>query len=404
MERLLGILLAPLYLAVNGYILWRFLAWLAACAPALGRRPVRACLGLSYFLLCATPLAGFLLPAGPVQRAVKLAGNIWLGCLLYILLFLAAADLTALAVRRRKGRPATPQGKARARRLFAVWGGAVAAVIVAVSTYGAVHFGQIRTTYYTAQVPKACAAGDGLRVALASDLHLGASVGTRQLARMVRRVNEARPDVVVLAGDIFDNSYDDLDDPAGIRDLLASMESTYGVYACYGNHDVSERLLAGFTFGGAPPRVDPRMDALLAEAGVTVLQDESVLVDGAFYLVGRLDAKRPARGEAGRLPVARLTEGLDKTKPILLLDHQPRELAEDAAAGVDAALSGHVHDGQLFPVNLFVKLLWENPCGYRYKDGMHSFVTAGVGVWGPAMRVGTNAEVMVIDLRFTGAA
>ena len=85
MERLLGILLAPLYLAVNGYILWRFLAWLAACAPALGRRPVRACLGLSYFLLCATPLAGFLLPAGPVQRAVKLAGNIWLGCLLYIL-------------------------------------------------------------------------------------------------------------------------------------------------------------------------------------------------------------------------------------------------------------------------------------------------------------------------------
>ena len=203
MERLLGILLAPLYLAVNGYILWRFLAWLAACAPALGRRPVRACLGLSYFLLCATPLAGFLLPAGPVQRAVKLAGNIWLGCLLYILLFLAAADLTALAVRRRKGRPATAQGKARARRLFAAWGGAVAAVTVAVSTYGAVHFGQIRTTYYTAQVPKACAAGDGLRVALASDLHLGASVGTRQLARMVRRVNDARPDVVVLAAPLY---------------------------------------------------------------------------------------------------------------------------------------------------------------------------------------------------------
>lgn len=404
MDRLLGILLAPLYLAVNGYILRRFLAWLAACAPALGRRGARVGAGALYSLLCAAPLAGFLLPAGPLQRAVKLAGNIWLGCLVYILLFLAAADLIALAVRRRRGRPVPPRGTDRARRLFAAWGGVTAAVIVAVSAYGAVHFGQIDTTYYTAEVPKACAAGGELRVALASDLHLGASVGTRQLARMVQRMNDAHPDLVVLAGDIFDNSYDDLDDPGGIRDLLASIESTYGVYACYGNHDVSEKLLAGFTFAGAPPKVDPRMDALLADAGVTVLQDESVTVDGAFYLVGRLDAKRPAHGEGGRQPTARLTEGLDKTKPILLLDHQPRELAEDAAAGVDAVLSGHVHDGQLFPVNLFVKLMWENPCGHLYKNGMHSFVTSGVGVWGPAMRVGTNAEVMVIDFIFTGAA
>ncbi len=84
--------------------------------------------------------------------------------------------------------------------------------------------------------------------------------------------------------------------------------------------------------------------------------------------------------------------GLDLSRPVLVLDHQPRKLEELAAAGVDVDLSGHTHDGQLFPGNLTVRLAWENACGYLRVGEMHSIVTSGVGLFGPNMRVATRAE------------
>ena len=85
-----------------------------------------------------------------------------------------------------------------------------------------------------------------------------------------------------------------------------------------------------------------------------------------------------------------------------MLDHEPSELAELAAAGVDVDLCGHTHNGQLFPGNLTIKLLWENAYGYSRKDAMQVIVTSGVGLFGPNMRVGTRAEICPITLRFTG--
>ena len=99
-----------------------------------------------------------------------------------------------------------------------------------------------------------------------------------------------------------------------------------------------------------------------------------------------------------------LTEGLNQTKPILVLDHEPDELSELAAAGADLDLSGHTHDGQLFPGNLLVRLLYDNAGGVHRTGGMLSCVTSGVGVWGPAMRVGTHSEILILDLAFTGPA
>ena len=93
---------------------------------------------------------------------------------------------------------------------------------------------------------------------------------------------------------------------------------------------------------------------------------------------------------------------MDLTKPVLVIDHEPRELQELADAGVDVDLCGHTHDGQLFPGNLLSGLMWENSCGYLQKDSMHNIVTSGVGVFGPDMRVGTNAEICDIRIHFAG--
>ena len=142
------------------------------------------------------------------------------------------------------------------------------------------------------------------------------------------------------------------------------------------------------------------MDEWLKSAGITLLRDEYVLIDDSFYIYGRPDYQKPGRGIDKRKTPQEVTENLDKSKPIIVIDHQPRELGELADAGVDVDLCGHTHDGQVFPGNMTIKLMWENACGYLKMGNMHNIVTSGVGLFGPNMRVGTDAEICPIHIVF----
>ena len=142
------------------------------------------------------------------------------------------------------------------------------------------------------------------------------------------------------------------------------------------------------------------MAKMLTDAGITLLNDETILIDDAFYVVGRDDPSRSKKAGDDRISPKELLEGLDQSKPVIVIDHQPKELQELADAGADLVLGGHTHDGQMFPGNLIVNLMWENAYGYIQKDGMHSIVTSGVGIWGPNMRVGTKSEIVEIILNF----
>ena len=95
-----------------------------------------------------------------------------------------------------------------------------------------------------------------------------------------------------------------------------------------------------------------------------------------------------------------LLRGLDPEKPVIVIDHQPRELEELSSAGADLDLCGHTHDGQTFPGNIVTSLIWENSCGYLKKGGMHNIVTSGAGIFGPYMRVGTKSEIVEINVKF----
>ena len=215
---------------------------------------------------------------------------------------------------------------------------------------------------------------------------------------MANLINAENPDAVVIAGDIFDNEYKALDNPDELAEIFRGIKPKYGIYACYGNHDVAERLLAGFTFSGdAKKQSDVRMDEWLKSAGITLLRDEYVMIDDSFYIYGRPDYQKPGRGIDKRKTPQEVTENLDKSKPIIVIDHQPRELGELADAGVDVDLCGHTHDGQLFPGNILTGLMWENACGMKKVGDMYSIVTSGVGLWGPPMRIGTKAEVVIIN-------
>ena len=236
---------------------------------------------------------------------------------------------------------------------------------------------------------------------LIADLHLGYNIGCRQMEQMVEKINAQDPDLVVVAGDIFDNEYEALEDPDRLEKILRGIQSKYGVYACYGNHDIQEKILAGFTFGGKEKKESSvKMDEFLEKAGITLLRDEYVLIDDSFYLYGRPDYERPGRGIDERKSAQEITADMDLSLPVLVIDHEPGELQELADAGVDADLCGHTHDGQLFPGNLTIKLMWENACGYLKKGDMHSIVTSGVGLFGPNMRVGTKSEICDIMMHF----
>ena len=144
------------------------------------------------------------------------------------------------------------------------------------------------------------------------------------------------------------------------------------------------------------------MAELLTNADITLLNDEAICISDSFYLVGRRDPDRVKKIELTRKSPDELTASLDKSKPILILEHQPRQQSELAAAGVDVQLAGHTHNGQMFPGNLTIGLMWKNPYGLEEMDGLYSIVTSGVGIWGPNMRVGSDSEIVEITMHFAG--
>ncbi len=395
---MLAILLAPLYLLVNLYLLRRIMGWVKAWFPDFRRVKHWAAPIDVYAFFALSFVLAFLLPAGRARRALMLAGNYWLGVLLYLLLAVALADgLRLLLVHGLKLR------SLRSARMHRLAGCLCAAAILAVSVGGAVNARIVRVTPYDVTVDKSAGGMESMKVVLLADLHLGYNIGLSQVERMVARVNEQDADVVVIAGDIFDNEWAAVEEPERIAEALRGIRSKYGMYAVYGNHDVEEPILAGFTFRGeGGKQSSPEMDAFLESANIRLLRDEAVLLGGEVWLYGRPDAQRPGRGIETRKTPGELADGLDLSKPVLVLDHQPRELEELAAAGVDVDLSGHTHDGQLFPGNLTVRLAWENAYGYLRVGKMHSIVTSGVGLFGPNMRVATRAEICPVTIHFGG--
>lgn len=395
---MVAVYLSPVYLLLCLYVLCRLLLWLKKCCPYLGKKRIRVPVILFYagVVLCILP--AFFLEPSPGKRLLKQVGNLWLGVMLYAVLVIGAADLIRLMVKKFsfKGKE-----KLFSPGAYGIIGGICALCVFFLSAAGAVNADRLQVTEYELYVDKAAGDMDSLKIVLAADLHMGYSVGVSQIERMVEKINEENADIVVIAGDIFDNEYEALEDPEALAEILGGIKSRYGVYACYGNHDIQEKILAGFTFASRKEKAsDPRMDALLERAGIRLLRDEGVLIDDAFYLYGRPDYSRPGRGIRVRKSPAEITEGMDPKKPIIVLDHEPKELQELADAGVDLDLCGHTHDGQMFPGNLIIRFFWENPCGYLQKDGMHNIVTSGVGVFGPDMRLGTKSEICSIVVHF----
>ena len=391
--------LLPFYLGVSSYMMFRFFYWMKHCNHRFNWLRFKVPFAVVYLFMALSPVIAFLLPKSAVAIVIRRISTYWIGIMFYSLLYVVLFDLLRLIAKHTKLKNTLLFSRGSVISI----GSVVVACAVATCLYGIFNARNIKVNEYSVTVNKSCGSDKHLKAVLVADLHMGYAIGVDHITNMVEKINQQDADIVIIAGDIFDNSYDGMDEPEGIKAQLKSIKSKYGVYAVYGNHDIDEKILMGFTFDwGGKQLHSEKMTNFMKECNIKLINDESVLINDEFYLVGRRDTDKPGTEDGSRAEISELTKDLDKTKPIFVLSHEPDELQKTADAGADIDFSGHTHDGQLFPGNLTIGLFWENPCGMIKKDNMYSIVTSGVGVYGTFMRVGTDAEICSVDIDFAG--
>ncbi len=328
--------------------------------------------GVFAFLAMGTPL-NFILPKNlGFSSFVNLWGSVWLGIFVYLFLFTAGTDLVWLIFK-------IPSLKKHFQKKASFARAALVLVLtILVSAFGLWNGARVEKVKYDLTG----GSEEALRIALVSDIHLGASGSFQRLKQSVALVNEMNADLVCLAGDIFNDDFHSVENPDEVKALLSSLSSRYGVYAVLGNHDSGDTL--------------HKMRAFLEESEVKLLLDEAVTVDGKFVLAGRLDL-RPI-GKTEGLSRGELSSFLPETHlPVIVMDHNPRE-AEKYGEKISLVLSGHTHKGQIFPGSLITDAMYTVDYGLYQKDAASPFVvvSSGAGLWGPPMRVGTQNEVVEI--------
>jgi hypothetical protein len=244
---------------------------------------------------------------------------------------------------------------------------------------GRIHYEDLKVNEYHADVPARSSPLGGLTVALAADFHISDLTEPRRIERIVERINSLRPDLILLPGDILEGDRKGVD-VSRYAALFRRLRATYGVYASLGNHE--------FHRGEWQP--------FFRQAGIELLDDRWVAVDGAFVLAGRSD-----RIEEEPRPLGEVLRGAPPELPLILLDHDPSAFGETLHYPVDIQVSGHTHHGQLFPINWITMLKHDLSWGYRCIGRCHFFVTSGAQTWGYPVRTAGDSEIMLIRVTFT---
>ncbi|MBP1961210.1 metallophosphoesterase [Paenibacillus aceris] len=329
-------------------------------------------IALSYLLAWA---GSKVLPAG-VSRVLKIIGSYWLAIMQFGFLLLPLTDLIVGVLH---------LASVSASTYIPLLGWIDTGIIAIVMILGSYNARSPILRKYEITIPKKAGDWEQLRIAVASDIHLGSIVGNRHLRKLVKRVNQLKPDLILLPGDVIDDDIKPFiryDMGSTMRELQAPL----GIYAVLGNHEY---------IGGHIPAFVEQMDKI----GIRVLMDETVHIQERLYIVGRKD-KASERTAEGRKGLTALLEGTDLGQPIIVMDHQPYHLDKAEEAGADVMLSGHTHRGQISPNHLITRRLFELDWGYLRKGNLHAIVSSGFGTWGPPIRIGSRSEIIELIIQF----
>ena len=344
----------------NVYVLWH--VWRILPLPSWAKVVV-VMLMVFAFLLLFVGFSRHVHLSMPLATAVYEIGTSWLIILLYLFMAFLLLDI---------GRwvhlvPAT--------FLKNSWSGtfAVTAFMFIIFLYGNIHYHQ------KVRQPLMLTTGKTLsrkmKVVMLSDLHLGYHNRRSEFAKWVDKINEEKADLILVAGDIIDKNIQPLEEQEMHQEFL---RLNAPVVACLGNHEY---------YGG-------ESNALLfyKKADITLLRD-SVTTVGDLCIIGRDDRSNPKRKT-----LSELMKGVDRTKYLVVLDHQPIQLEEAEQNGIDFQLSGHTHHGQVWPISWITESIYECAFGEWQRGSTRYYVTSGIGIWGGKFRIGTRSEYVVAEI------
>ncbi|MDD4514187.1 metallophosphoesterase [Massilibacteroides sp.] len=289
-------------------------------------------------------------------------GSAWLVFTLYMALFLLSFDLVRLFY-----------------KPFAYGFHLSFAFTLCLLSYGYYNYKHPKTQEFTLSVNKP-AETSTLKVVAVSDLHLGLGTGKEALNKYVDRINEQNPDLILISGDLIDNTVLPLKEER-MDEELNRLKASLGVYMVPGNHEYIANIEECKDF--------------LRSTQIHLLCDSVVTLPNGVQLIGRDD-----RQNHHRKPLSTLLEQADVSKPMILLDHQPYDLEKTVKGKVDLQFSGHTHRGQVWPINLLTDYLFDISYGYERREDTHLYVSSGLSLWGPPFRIGTNSELVVFNLKF----
>ena len=344
----------------NVYVLWH--VWRILPLPSWAKVVV-VTLMVFAFLLLFVGFSRHVHLSMPLATVVYEIGTSWLIILLYLFMAFLLLDI---------GRwvhlvPAT--------FLKNSWSGtlAVTAFMFIIFLYGNIHYHQKVRQPLTLTTGKTLSRK--MKVVMLSDLHLGYHNRRSEFAKWVDKINEEKADLILVAGDIIDKNIQPLEEQEMHQEFL---QLNAPVVACLGNHEY---------YGG-------ESNALLfyKKADITLLRD-SVTTVGDLCIIGRDDRSNPKRKT-----LSELMKGVDSTKYLVVLDHQPIQLEEAEQNGIDFQLSGHTHHGQVWPISWITESIYECAFGEWQRGSTRYYVTSGIGIWGGKFRIGTRSEYVVAEI------
>lgn len=348
----------------TGFWLTTLLFWLVAFSYLIGRMLERS---------------GAMTLAEPIIKT----GSYWLGAMVYLTLLFLLVDI----VRGLNGlfnisdvlrfNWAETTGRTVIVAVYAL------SAVILVAGYFSAKIPVVRTQAVKIEKP----VPDGMqKVVLASDIHLGMMISNGRLKRLVKTVNDQDADLVLLAGDVFD---EDLGAVVknNMGDQLKKLKARYGVYAILGNHEF---------YGDADTA-----EKYLKDHRIIVLRDSVAVTENGLTIVGREDITRENMTGKKRQTLEELLRETNTDSPLIVMDHQPYNLADVSKHNVDLQVSGHTHNGQMWPFNYITGALFEIGKGYGKIANTHFYVSSGFGTWGPPIRTNSRSEIVALEIEST---
>jgi predicted MPP superfamily phosphohydrolase len=364
---------ANLYLYIKGY---------RAIPPGGSLRTIYTVI---FILLASAFIAGKFLEradSSVFSDILNIIGGFWMAFMLYGFLLFLISDITfpILKITGVINQDTIP--------LYRKWAFLYTAGISAVLiTAGFINAVMPVVKEYNITIDKPAGGLKTFRIAAVSDIHLGSIIRKRSMKKLSEMLSGTEPDAIFLLGDIVDGEMG----PVLRGDLLnyfTCPRCRDGLLAITGNHEF---------IGGADVTIP-----YIEKKGIRILKDEVVTLEGAIQVIGRID-RDGARFRGGkRQPLDSLMKLVDRSKPVILLDHQPLQLDESEKNGVDLQLSGHTHNGQMWPLNYITAKIYEVSYGYKKKGNTQIIVSSGFGIWGPRIRLGSRSEILLINIKFKG--